>query len=46
MPTYLDEVGLPETNEGLTKIAKELAGGLISSFPQFQNIFKIENYLS
>ena len=46
MPAYLEEVGLPETNSALTKIAKELAGGFISSFPQFQNVFKIETYLS
>ena len=46
MPYFLDQIGKnsPELNFNLAQFTKDLAGGLISKFYQFQNVFKPEAY--
>ena len=46
MPDFLDQIGknTPDLNSNLAKFTRDLAGGLISKFYHFQNIFKPEAY--
>lgn len=47
MPLYLDMIGLNELHEfgpEVTELTREMAGGFISRFAFFQNVFRPHEY--
>ena len=46
MPEFLNQIGrnAPELNFNLAQFTRDLAGGLISKFYHFQNVFKPDAY--
>ena len=46
MPQFLDQIGrdTPDINFNLAQFTRDLAGGLISKFYNFQNVFKPQAY--
>ena len=47
MPNFLDTIGMncPEAQPDMIQFARELAGGLISHFNFFQNVFNDDTYV-
>ena len=47
MPNFLDTIGMncPEAQPDMIQFARDLAGGLISHFNFFQNVFNDDTYV-